>query len=805
MYQLTLRRVVAAFLLLSILMGVLFGYLVLFDDPVVDPPEVSPQPTENSFIAGWSDIIKNWNNPKQQGRWTPTPQGAWTPVPTGGTWTPIPQGAWTPVPTGGTWTPVPTGGTWTPVPTWAVTPPAPTLPWNPTATPTRTNIEIILTKIAEKTPVVFMTETPVASETPVVTETPVVSVTETPIASETPQYPPIRIPFGLGGQTNDFSNPDLMKNSGMTWVKRQIKWRPGDDSNHARRIIEEAHARGFKILLGITGAGLSSIDYESYTNYLGEVAKLGPNAIEVWNEENLDIEWPQGEISPTTYVNSMLKPAYQKIKSANQNVMVISGAPAPTGYFGGGCSSIGCDDKPYIEAMAKAGAAQYLDCVGVHYNEGIVSPSDISGDPRGNSDHHTRYYSKMIQVYRNAFGGTRPLCFTELGYLSGEGWGGVPNNFSWAKDTSIQRQSELLGQVVNLARYDPRIQLLIIFNVDFTMFDMNGDPQAGYAMIRRNGSCPACDAIAAAMGKGPTETTATPPPPPPPPPTSSEPCADPVYPPTNEYPLVGLHASADPVISVAERCTFQALRPSVIKVLTHHPPEDIALLARSQPQASWVVRVQFKFENRFMDGNKFAHATIEDTRRTLKAIGDRPVIIELYNEPNISLEGFLHQWQNGTEFQEWWLTALERFRAAFPNVPIIYPGLSPGGDVNGIRQGHTTFIEQSRQSVDSADGLAVHLYWSNIYSLDSALAVLDDYISRFPGKPIWITETSYNVNGISDKERARQYLALIDAVKLRPAVRGVIFFVASASDPTFAHETWVGKNIAPIIGRRDQR
>ena len=309
----------------------------------------------------------------------------------------------------------------------------------------------------------------------------------------------------------------------------------------------------------------------------------------------------------------------------------------------------------------------------------------------------------------------------------------------------------------------------------------------------------------------PTETPLPPPPPlsptePPATPTPTpEPCLDPVYPPANEYPLVGLHASADPVISAFERCTFQGLRPSVIKVMTHHPPEHIALLARSQPQASWVVRVQFKFEGRLMNGDEFSTAAIGDTQRTINAIGGRPVIIELYNEPNVAQEGFLHQWQNGTEFQEWWLTALARFRAAFPNVPIIYPGLSPGGDVAGIRQDHTTFIEQSRGAAEASDGLGVHLYWSGSYSLDSALAVLDDYIGRFPGKPIWITETSYNADGISDEERARQYLALIDAVKARPAVRGVIFFVASAYDPTFAPETWVGKNIAPIIGRRDQR
>ena len=34
------------------------------------------------------------------------------------------------------------------------------------------------------------------------------------------------------------------------------------------------------------------------------------------------------------------------------------------------------------QQMASAGAGQYADCIGVHYNEGIVSPRQSSGDPR---------------------------------------------------------------------------------------------------------------------------------------------------------------------------------------------------------------------------------------------------------------------------------------------------------------------------------------------------------------------------------------------------------------------------------------
>ncbi|MCU0476261.1 MAG: hypothetical protein MUC99_09155, partial [Anaerolineae bacterium] len=80
---------------------------------------------------------------------------------------------------------------------------------------------------------------------------------------------------------------------------------------------------------------------------------------------------------------AMLSAAYSAIKRANPNVVVISGAPSPTGFFGGQCQPGGCDDNVFIAQMRNAGAANFMDCVGVHYNEGILPPTATSGDPRG--------------------------------------------------------------------------------------------------------------------------------------------------------------------------------------------------------------------------------------------------------------------------------------------------------------------------------------------------------------------------------------------------------------------------------------
>ena len=285
-----------------------------------------------------------------------------------------------------------------------------------------------------------------------------------------------------------------MAASGMTWVKFQHKWGEGGNPNDLAGRINDAHALGFKVLLSIPGANTypESINFGAYVEFLAGVAALGPDAIEVWNEMNIDFEWPAGQIDPASYVNNMLAPAYNAIKAANPNVMVISGAPAPTGFDNG---TNAWADNRYMAGMLAAGGASYADCIGAHYNAGASSPSTVSGHPTG-SAHYSWYLLPTLNVYAQL---GRPVCFTELGYLSGQDYGGVPERFGWAANTTVDQHAAWLAEAVSVAANTGKVRLIIVFNVDFTQW--GDDPQAGYAMIRKNGGCPACDTLARVMGR----------------------------------------------------------------------------------------------------------------------------------------------------------------------------------------------------------------------------------------------------------------------------------------------------------------
>jgi uncharacterized protein YraI len=300
--------------------------------------------------------------------------------------------------------------------------------------------------------------------------------------------------FSYGGHVKFFGEAavNAMRRAGMTWAKHQVRYFRGMSPDGAAGIIADTHAKGFHVLLGVVGSPAELLTpgyYDEYAAYLAGLAAAGADAIEVWNEPNIDREWPTGQISGAMYTDLLAK-AYNAIKAANPNTLVISGAPAPTGFFGG-CQAGGCDDAVFIQQMAQAGAARYMDCVGVHYNEGIVPPTQTSGDPR--SEYFTRYYPSMVSTYSRAFGGRKPLCFTELGYLSPEGLGPLPPGFQWAQNVTVAQQANWLGQIIRAARRSGNVRLVIVWNVDFQQYD--ADPMAGYAIIRPDGSCPACDTI----------------------------------------------------------------------------------------------------------------------------------------------------------------------------------------------------------------------------------------------------------------------------------------------------------------------
>lgn len=308
--------------------------------------------------------------------------------------------------------------------------------------------------------------------------------------------------FELGGhiKTTDFLGQ--MAGVGMTWAKYQVVM-PGGAPDISG-VLNAVKSNGMKLLVGAIGDRSRAADtnyHKEFASKLAALAAQGVDAIEVWNEPNLDREYGgsgNGQVNPENYAN-MLREAYGAIKAANPNTLVIGGATAPTGYYGGGCSNAGCDDAPFVQRLAAAGGAQWMDCMGAHHNGTMVGPDQSSGAPVGSSGHHQWYFQGTLDVNWNAFGGKLPICWTELGYVTGDGIGPLPGGFSWGSSITQDNQSQWLARAAQLSRESGKVKFMIIWNIDFRQWD--DDPQAGFSIFRPNGTCPACATLKTAMGK----------------------------------------------------------------------------------------------------------------------------------------------------------------------------------------------------------------------------------------------------------------------------------------------------------------
>ncbi|MEP7293646.1 MAG: hypothetical protein ABI835_17800 [Chloroflexota bacterium] len=311
------------------------------------------------------------------------------------------------------------------------------------------------------------------------------------------------LPIQVGGYLHslDKTAMDLMHHAGMEWVDFKVDYNPDSEEEalkSAHQLIDGAHQQNFRVWITITGAPGASYDEAGAASYAGalalfagRIAALGANAIQVWETPNLPLTWQAGQLDPASYV-SLLRQSYQAIKAANPETLVISAAPAPTSTEEVVSSDQAWNDAAYYQGMARAGAAAYVDCIGVSYTEGALDPMLTEGDSRDNDP--TRYFVPALQRAAAPFRETGiPLCITEYGYLAGQEVSSE-NPFAWSSGTSIEEQAAWLAKGIQIAAElsSVRIQMITLMRVDRT----DDAIESGYALIRPDGSCPACDALA---------------------------------------------------------------------------------------------------------------------------------------------------------------------------------------------------------------------------------------------------------------------------------------------------------------------
>jgi len=383
---------------------------------------------------------------------------------------------------------------------------------------------------------------PTVAHTPSTEMAAVVMATATPLPpTPTPDDPqpiveaePVEETFGYGIAINGVGGGDIdywtgqVYSLGLGWIKQQVQWgifesNPGQmDWSGYDAVVESANSKGLKVMLSVVDApnwtrsyiddnpeGAPPDDLALTADFLGRLVDRYQgrvHAIEVWNEQNLDREWDTAEgVNAEQYVK-MLQLSYQAIKSRDPNIIVISGALSPVGATATDPANpnryIYMDDFEYFDRMIEAGMLNYCDCVGAHHN-GINLPPNVAWDegydnpdaqfrgPFDNPDHSWSFKSTLWGYHERiqAAGSDTPLCVTEFGWATAEGFDSYPPGFEFALDNTLEDQARWNVEAFHLMREWGFVRLAFLWNLNYSQLGWGPeDPNAPYGLIDMQGA-----------------------------------------------------------------------------------------------------------------------------------------------------------------------------------------------------------------------------------------------------------------------------------------------------------------------------
>ena len=199
---------------------------------------------------------------------------------------------------------------------------------------------------------------------------------------------------------------ELIRDAGFGWVKQGFAWREieGSDKGHfdwtvTDRIVDQAESVGPNMIARLDSEPIwaSGQAYpnnaeivmsppnnnKDFADFAGAVAKRYKGRIaayQIWNEPNLAREWGGRAPDPAGYTK-LLKAAYNAIKKADPDAIVISAGMAPTTRF----DHVAMPDTEFLRRMYAAGAKPYFDALGAH-GAGYKSPPEadpgqVANDP----------------------------------------------------------------------------------------------------------------------------------------------------------------------------------------------------------------------------------------------------------------------------------------------------------------------------------------------------------------------------------------------------------------------------------------
>jgi hypothetical protein len=309
-----------------------------------------------------------------------------------------------------------------------------------------------------------------------------------------------------------FSHLDML---GVGWVKVQVSWKlyepePGEFDDfrfdELDRLVSMARARDIRVLLSVAKAPEWSrptteldgppMNFQLFETFMNKLAsRYGDQvaAYELWNEPNLNREWNGVPLSATDLVE-LIRYGAAGVRAANQEALLISGAPATTGINDG---LVAIDDRLFLKQMVAAGIVNMVDAIGAHPYGWANPPDSSAAAPElsipSHNNHPSFFFVDTLQDYRQILLQSSrpdiPIWVTEFGWGSYEGLAkDPPAAVEYMAYVDEQQQASYTLRAYEMAQEMAGIGPLIIWNLNFAPTFGDDFVESAYSLLRPDGS-----------------------------------------------------------------------------------------------------------------------------------------------------------------------------------------------------------------------------------------------------------------------------------------------------------------------------
>jgi murein DD-endopeptidase MepM/ murein hydrolase activator NlpD len=255
--------------------------------------------------------------------------------------------------------------------------------------------------------------------------------------------------------------------------------------------------------------------------------------------------------------------------------------------------------------------------------------------------------------------------------------------------------------------------------------------------------------------------------------------------PVQRYPwarpcLVGLASRWGGSMQEVDYSVIDKARIEAVRIHAKTTSNTLIRMQELFPEIFFLARMTIEDGSKPLSPRKWLEGMRLDIERLYKH-GVR--YFEIQQSPNLLQFGWRTTWSSGEQFAAWWLAVAEKLWVEFSGIKLGFPGVSPGGQVPGLRMDSTVFLDGADPAMVKADWIGVNGYWVNEVervSKDKG-RFYQKMRERFPEKLLFIMEFGNLNRHTHPTQKGLEYVRFFQELRDTPGVGAAFAQVVSSA------------------------